>query len=379
MVETPETSTADSGNQTTVTIEGLMQLLQQLNSKQTPSPPPAAAWTVGPTVSIAEKLNNQNYTLWSRLVQLEINARGRLNHIIADPPQITDPEYHTWTQQDSMVISWIIKNIESDLVNQYLDYPTARDLWKGIESTFSSGSDELQIFDLTIKANSIKQNKDSIETFYGKLVAIWKETDRRMSNPMECPKDKTTYNGILQRTRLYQFLAGINDDFDKDRRDLLLQRPLPTVDQAYASIRREIARRGIMNREDPTSGADDVGSGLASTKIRSEKSSLRREDDKARLRCSHCGGSRHTKEGCFKIIGYPDWWAENKKRGTKSRTGVMAERCVEEEERESEEDKAMGVAAHAKNETKGFFTGEWGVGLLRPTNNLSQNKYPNPN
>ena len=26
------------------------------------------------------------------------------------------------------------------------------------------------------------------------------------------------------------------------------------------------------------------------------------------MKCSHCGGSRHTKDGCFKIIGYPEWW-----------------------------------------------------------------------
>ena len=52
-------------------------------------------------------------------------------------------------------------------------------------------------------------------------------------------------------------------------------------------------------------------------------------EDKTHLRCSCCGGSRHTKEGCFKIIDYLEWWEELRQRkvATKaptSRTGGKA-------------------------------------------------------
>lgn len=30
----------------------------------------------------------------------------------------------------------------------------------------------------------------------------------------------------------------------------------------------------------------------------------------ASMKCAHCGGSKHTKETCFKLHGYPEWWAE---------------------------------------------------------------------
>ena len=62
-----------------------------------------------------------------------------------------------------MVISWIIDNIDGDIVNQFLDFPTARDLWKGIETLYSSGRDGLQIYDLSVKASTLKQGTDSIE------------------------------------------------------------------------------------------------------------------------------------------------------------------------------------------------------------------------
>ena len=34
-------------------------------------------------------------------------------------------------------------NIDTDLINQFLDYTIARDLWKGIEILLNSGRDEL--------------------------------------------------------------------------------------------------------------------------------------------------------------------------------------------------------------------------------------------
>jgi hypothetical protein len=38
------------------------------------------------------------------------------------------------------------------------------------------------------------------------------------------------------------------------------------------------------------------------------------EAEKDKLRCSHCNGSRHTKDTCFEIHGYPDWFLEKQKQ-----------------------------------------------------------------
>ncbi|XP_057522436.1 uncharacterized protein LOC130802433 [Amaranthus tricolor] len=307
-----------------VTIGQLLQLFKQLNSNQ----PPTETVTNTHTLSISEKLTNQNYTKWSRLMHLAISGRDRLNHIIDDPPSTNDPSYSQWIKRDSIVISWILENIDSDLMNQYLDFPTAKALWQGIETLYSSGRDGLQIFDLTVKTNKIQQGTDTIETYYSKLIMLWKEIDRRQPNPMKDPDDIIVYSQLIQKNRLYQFLAGIHQTFDKDRRDLLLLDPLPTVEEAYASIRREILRRGIMKTE-PSLNVESPGSGgVFSAKGRI----YRREDDKPHLKCTHCGGTRHTKNECFKLVGYPKWWPDEKKRGERkparfleqNRTGQVA-------------------------------------------------------
>lgn len=77
-----------------------------------------------------------------------------------------------------MVFSWIISNIESDLISQFLNYTTTWDLWNGISTLLSSGRDELQIFDLSSKASSLNQNNESIKAYFGNLTTTWKEIDR---------------------------------------------------------------------------------------------------------------------------------------------------------------------------------------------------------
>uniref|UniRef100_A0A3Q7F038 GAG-pre-integrase domain-containing protein n=1 Tax=Solanum lycopersicum TaxID=4081 RepID=A0A3Q7F038_SOLLC len=316
-------------------MQQLFQMFQTLNKNST-----NIELGTSQIVRVAEKLNFTNYTKWCKLMQIAIGGRGRLNHIIVNPISPDNPEYQQWAQKDSMVISWIIENIDGDLVNQFLDYKTARDLWKGIETLLSSGRDELQIYDLNTKATSMKQGIDTIEVYFSKLNTLWKEIDRRMSNPMKCAEDITLFNSFIQRQRLYQFLAGVNDSLDKEKRDILNLDPLPTIDAAYATIRREISRRGIMTGNSSLErGPSEIGSGLV-TQRRSDSSFSRsdssfRREDKTHLKCSHCGGTKHTKEGCFKLIGYPEWWEDlrQRKAATKvTKTGSKANATIGEGE-----------------------------------------------
>lgn len=100
-------------------------------------------------------------------------------------------------------------------------------------------------------------------------------------------------------------------------------RPFPTVEQAYAHVRREAVRQAVMNKE----GADDTpGVVLASNLDTSRHSHQAMEKSGMTAKactsytnkCSHCGNQRHTRDICFKLHGYPDQWTElqaKKKKG----------------------------------------------------------------
>ncbi|KAI7750173.1 hypothetical protein M8C21_019307, partial [Ambrosia artemisiifolia] len=42
------------------------------------------------------------------------------------------------------------------------------------------------------------------------------------------------------------------------------------------------------------------------------------KEDKSHLKCTHCGMTKHTKEQCFRLVGYPEWWSDGHKKGTKT-------------------------------------------------------------
>ncbi|CAL8152254.1 unnamed protein product [Prunus armeniaca] len=63
---------------------------------------------------------------------------------------------------------------------------------------------------------------------------------------MEYESDIKRYNDILQEDRVYIFLDDLDDRLDKARSDVLHMTPFPTVDHAYAYVRREDVRQAVM-------------------------------------------------------------------------------------------------------------------------------------
>ena len=119
-------------------------LSQQIAKLLQPSQIPTSSQNDHP-VRIDIRLNNDNYIIWARMMEIAIGGRGRLSHLTGQPapPTTTDAEYPTWRQKDMQVFSWITQAIEPSLVAQYIHYPTCRDLWNGLAVTYQSGEDSL--------------------------------------------------------------------------------------------------------------------------------------------------------------------------------------------------------------------------------------------
>jgi len=165
-------------------------------------------------LSICFKLNKDNYPLWATLMKKAIGGRGKKSHLTGIPPapEEIEPTYEKWEQTDQIVFTWIIQNIEISLINNVSQFPTAKALWEGLATTYGSGTDQIQIYDLHRKANTQKQENDTLEDFWNKLQAIWMVIDRKQTNPMKCSDDIVTFNKIKQEQRLYQFLRGIDEN-----------------------------------------------------------------------------------------------------------------------------------------------------------------------
>ena len=75
--------------------------------------------------------------------------------------------------------------------------------------------------------------------YYANLKAVWQELDQRRPIKMEFALDLKTRREKIQLDRVYAFLVGLDDVFDKVRSDILRTQPLPSVDEVFFVIRRE--------------------------------------------------------------------------------------------------------------------------------------------
>ena len=280
------------------------KMTEVLSRVQTSSSP----ITDSPMVPISVKLDGSNYGLWSQVVEMYISGKDRLGYINGDYPQPpeTDPSFRKWRTENAMVKGWLINSMDHSLVVNFIRYPTAKQVWDSAATTYFDGTDTSQVYELRRRVSRMKQAGGSIEKYYNDLQGLWREIDFRRPNPMKCAIDIQSYNSILQEERVYTFLDGLDDRLDHVRSDVLRLKPFPSIEQAYAHIRREDLRQSVM-----ISGAETVASGavMAIKGVKSGSSS-RSKGHSSGNKCTHCGSTKHARETCFKLHGYPDWWHE---------------------------------------------------------------------
>jgi hypothetical protein len=160
---------------------------------------------------------------------------------------------------------------------------------------------------------------------------------------MECVADIQHYNTMMQEDRVYTFLDGLDDRLDNIRGDILQMKPFPTVEQAYAHVRREAVRQAVMISGDSIDNPEAVltskgfrpgqSSSAKSLSLDNGKhgSGSRPRASSDGLKCTHCGNLKHTWDTCFKLHGYPDWWNElqaKKRRDAPESTGGKGQAAV---------------------------------------------------
>jgi hypothetical protein len=303
-------------------LEKLTQLvlLQQTAVQQPPLQHAPATEGLLQSSPISVKLDGTNYAIWSQAAEMYVKGRDKLKHIKGEvnTPKPGDPLHQKWDIDDSVVKGWLLNSLHEKLFVNFIRYPTARDVWDAIATTFYDGNDTAQVFDLNKRVTRLKQSGRMVEEYYNELQTLWREIDFRRPNPMIHTEDIVKFSEFIQEIRVYTFLDGLDDRLDNVRADVLQMTPFPTVEQAYARVRREATRQGIMMKggEDIThESMAMVSKGYKQPMVNLSLNKNISSIDKSKLKCTYCGGMRHVRENCFKLTGnYPDWWKEPKKK-----------------------------------------------------------------
>ncbi|KAA8550082.1 hypothetical protein F0562_001766 [Nyssa sinensis] len=144
-----------------------------------------------------------------------------------------------WNTKDAIINGWLLKTMEPHLLGLFLSLPTTKDVWEGFSQMYYNGFDESQMYELCCKATYIEQGGRPIPLYFAELKSIWQELDKRRPIKMICVADIKVRQEELVKDCVYDFLAGLDDGFDKVHSDLLRMKPLPRLEELFAYVRRE--------------------------------------------------------------------------------------------------------------------------------------------
>ncbi|XP_058184500.1 uncharacterized protein LOC131301980 [Rhododendron vialii] len=253
-----------------------------------------------------ERLDGTNYVEWSLNARNKIRGRKRWGYILgtkAAPSNKKSEEYEEWEDENCLVKSWLLDAMTKDIRSLFLRLSTAKEIWEAVKNTYSVDQDASKVYQLHCEVFSVRQNGGSVISYFGKLQKIWQELDDIDACIMECANDIAIYTTKVNSERVYKFLAGLDPHLDGVRGRVLSTKPLPDIQAAYAIVCSEA------NRQDAMLG-ENIGEG---TVMASRKMTISKKDQK----CTHCNGTGHTVDTCFRLHGYPEWHPKGKKASHK--------------------------------------------------------------
>lgn len=266
-------------------------------------------------------LTGDNYVSWVRAMTLSLKARRKYVFIAGTLTKPNDEKkLLDWETVNSMLVSWILRSIDSKLVASIPYHEEARKLWQYLEKRFCVVNGPC-LQQLRAAIIDCKQAKDqTMEDYYSKLMGIYDELSRlKPLHGCDCGKCTRDVVGKYAKDRdeeiLHQFLIGVNyDKYGGVRSNLLSQQTLPNLDRAYqAFVQKERVQRMAKGK---AMNVSEVGIFAAQMGRRSNS-----RYDKSKLQ-----KTGHDEASCFKLHGIADWWYEKYKGGKSGRASASNQR-----------------------------------------------------
>ncbi|KAL6275541.1 hypothetical protein ACE6H2_019142 [Prunus campanulata] len=230
--------------------------------------------------------------IWASMIELHATTQGKLGYLTGDvdAPDSQDSKFGKWKIADVVVKSWMLRTMEPSLLNMFHTLPTAKEIWDAVNQMFYDGYDISQLYELRCQATYLKQEGRHVSTYFAELKAIWLELDKRRPFKMKCANDMKTFQAAVMANRVYDFLVGLDNTYDKIRSDILRSDKVPSIENVFFMVRGEAQRQITMLGSgtkigEPTVVFASKNTALVSRSIVPPRRLTSAEKDK--LKCDH--------------------------------------------------------------------------------------------
>ncbi|GAV76359.1 UBN2_3 domain-containing protein [Cephalotus follicularis] len=180
---------------------------------------------------------------------------------------------------------------------------SAKNIWDAISRQYSQKNNYAQAYEIRKESREMSQGGLSLAAYYSNLSHLWQQLDAYCTHRPSIPTELITFQKDIEKEMVYDFLAGLNPDYDQVRVQVLGRDPFPTLEEAYNLIQHEERRRTSMM---PSVLPDRSTLVAVSWPPPVTTCGLKLDPkDKNPVVCDYCGKPRHTRMTCWKLHGCP--------------------------------------------------------------------------
>nr|CAD1822861.1 unnamed protein product [Ananas comosus var. bracteatus] len=201
--------------------------------------------------------------------------------------------------ENSLVMSWLLNSMQPAIARGYLFFDTACKIWSAAAQTYSKVGNDALVYEIRKKKlHETKQGDMTIAQYFSELSSLWQELDYYQDFNAECPSDATKFQKLMEKERVYDFLAGLQAEYDPIRVQVLGRDPFPSLCQTYAFVQQKESRNVMLHQIVPEISALISNTTLKSIKGPQHRASDQGVLDKDLIKYDYCGRTRHTRETC---------------------------------------------------------------------------------
>ena len=114
-----------------------------------------------------------------------------------------------------------------EISDTYMFLATTKDIWDIIQQTYSQARDAAQVYEVKVKTIAEKQGSKTVIEYANQLKTLWQELDHYRVIKTKCPEDVAVLKDFIEQDRVYDFLVGLNPEFDQVRIQILGKQEVP--------------------------------------------------------------------------------------------------------------------------------------------------------
>ena len=94
---------------------------------------------------------------------------------------------------------------------------TTKDVWDALQRAYSKVRDATQVYEVKVKTIATKRGSKTVIEYANQLESLWQELDHYKVIKTKCSEDVAILKDFIEQDRVYDFLVGLNLEFDQVR------------------------------------------------------------------------------------------------------------------------------------------------------------------